>query len=41
MVGGQAAQPGPARWAVDIQDVGELAGDQADVGVRPAPPPLR
>jgi hypothetical protein len=39
VVGGQAAQRGPADWAVDVQDVGEFPGDQADVGVRPAPPP--
>jgi hypothetical protein len=35
-----AAQRCPARWAVDVEDVGEFAGDQADVGLRPAPPPL-
>ena len=39
MVSGQAAQRHPTGPAIDVQDVGELAGDQTDVGLRPAPPP--
>jgi hypothetical protein len=41
VVGGEATYCCPAGWAVDVQDVGNLAGDQADVGLRPASPPSR
>jgi hypothetical protein len=39
VVGGEATYCCPAGWAVHVQDVGNLAGDQADVGLRPALPP--
>ena len=39
VVGGEATYRPPAGWAVDVQDVGNLAGDQADVGLPPASPP--
>ena len=32
VVGGEATYPGSAGGAVDVQDVGNLAGDQADIG---------
>jgi hypothetical protein len=41
VLGGPAAQRRTAGRPVDVEDVGELAGDQADVGLRPAPPPPR
>jgi hypothetical protein len=39
VLGGPAAQRRPPGRAVDVQHVGQLAGDQADVGLGPALPP--